>query len=183
MPDAIVQINRGIELDPHSSPAYQALTVASSTPGHLEEALAAAQRAVELGPGDAEAWLFHAQALMPIRAPELSLASAQRALEMNPIPPTYFQAIHAKALWVNGRHDDALREARACTRRAPLYNDCRFVQLLVNAQKGDLALAREQLDVLQRSRASASTYCDRLTGVADLVAQCVKWALAGGMSQ
>jgi TolB-like protein/DNA-binding winged helix-turn-helix (wHTH) protein len=182
MPEAIAQINRGIELDPYSSAAHQALAVALGMPQTREQALAAAQRAVELAPGDAEAWLFLAMTMLPLRPPEQALAAAERAMEMNPIPPTYFLSVYARALWANGHDEAALREAQACNRRAPLYNDCRFVQLMVHASRGQFDQASEHLVVLKRSEQRADAYCTANATSADRASQCRKLAVAAGLT-
>jgi TolB-like protein/DNA-binding winged helix-turn-helix (wHTH) protein len=183
MPEAIAQINRGIELDPHSSTAHQALAVAYGTPNHHEESLAAAQRAVELGPGDAEAWLFQAWAMMPLREPALALASVERAWEMNPLPPTYFQATYAQVLWTNGRLDDAFREAQACNRKVPIYGQCAFVQMIVLAQRGDLEGARGHLAVVQRGGGGQREWCGGVAGSREVKATCHKLASAVGLAE
>ena len=181
MPEAIAQINRGIELDPYSSTAYEALKSANDTSGHEREALAAAERAIELGPGDAEAWLFYADAALKVRPAADAMPPILRALEMNPIAPVYFDAVHAKVLWGNGQADAALQRAEACARRAPLYSDCRLVLLLGYAAKGQIDRAREQVGVLQGAQMLRRRGCSLWAGSPAVVATCLELATAGGL--
>jgi DNA-binding winged helix-turn-helix (wHTH) protein/TolB-like protein len=183
MHEAIAQINRGIELDPYSSTAYEALKSAYDTGGHEQEALAAAQRAIELGPGDAEAWLWYADAALKVRPAGEALPPILRALEMDPIAPVYFDAVSAKVLWGNGRADAALQKAEACARRAPLYSDCRFVQLLGYAEKGQIDRAREQVGVLQGAQMLRKRGCSLWAGSPAVVAKCLELATAAGLPE
>ena len=185
MPEAIAQINRGIELDPNASGAWQALMVAYvGVPGANEQALAAAQRAIELGPGDAEAWLFHSIALLGARPPAEALQSVERAMTMNPIPPVYFTAIHAQVLWPNEQYDAARREAEECLRKAPQFRPCRVVLIVVEGELGGVDAARTQLAALgvQAKGYSATLACaPQYQGSASVYERCVKWTRAAGL--
>jgi tetratricopeptide (TPR) repeat protein len=183
MPEALAQIHRGIELDPNSSTAYQALKAALDVGGHEEEMLAATQRAIDLGPGDAEAWLWHADAALKVRPAAEVMPLILRALTLNPIAPVYFDAVHAKVLWGNGQADAALREAEACTRRAPRLSDCRLVQLLAYAQMGRLDRAREQVEVLELAQTGGRHGCRAWAGAPAVVANCLELATAAGLPE
>ncbi|MDM0114375.1 winged helix-turn-helix domain-containing protein [Variovorax sp. J22R133] len=185
MPEAVAQINRGIELDPNASGAWQALMVAYvGIPGANEQALAAAQRAIELGPGDAEAWLFHSIALLGARAPAEALRSVERAMAMNPIPPVYFTAIHAQVLWPNEQYEAARRTAEDCLRKAPLYRPCRVVMIIAEGELGGIDAARAQFAALgvQANGYSATLACaPQYQGSAPVFERCVKWMRAAGL--
>jgi hypothetical protein len=95
----------------------------------------------------------------------------------------YFDAVYAKVLWGNGRPDAALQQAEACARRAPLYSDCRFVQLLAYAQKGQIDRAREQVEVLQRAQMLRRRGCGFWAGSPVVVAKCLELATAAGLPE
>jgi len=181
MPEAVTQINRGIALDPHSSAAYTALSV-SLIAIDRAASLAAAARAVELGPSDADAWIFLSLAMAAQRPAPDALAAAEKAIALNPFPPAYFQATYAYVLWMNGRHEEALQRALACSREAPRYPMCAFVQLLVHVQHGDLEAARQQHAVLGTNGGTASAWCGGFAGAPEVSAACRSLLISAGMA-
>lgn len=180
--EAIAQANRSIELDGSNPLAWSALSVALQLADRHEESLTAAHKATELGPGDAEAWLFYARALLVVRPPAQALAAVERALAMNPIPPVYFQGIHASVLWGNDLAEEALREADACLRRAPLFATCRHVRLQLLAETGRSEEARAEAVSLGQQGIRYESACLRWAGSAANAERCQRHSRAAGLS-
>ena len=141
MPQAVAQINRAIALDPGLPQAYQALALVSPP----EAALLNARRAVALGPGDGDNLMALASALtLNGDAPE-ALVQIDRALALNPYRPAYFLQRRAIALWMLGRHEEALADATECVERAPLLATCPLILVAALETLGRHAQATERM--------------------------------------
>jgi hypothetical protein len=77
-------------------------------------------------------------------------------------------------LWGNGQSAAALQQAEACARRAPLFSDCRFVELLAYAERGELDRARAQVEVLGHAQFTRRRGCSSWAGSPAVVTRCLE---------
>lgn len=147
--EVLAQIRRAIELQPGLPVAYLALSQAQSRAGDLDAALAAALQACRLSPNDAECFHNLGAAQLQLGQIEPALGNLEQAMNRNPLPPAYFPAFHATALWANRRFEEAIRVADDCLARAPDFWRCRQDRIAALVELGRLPEAREEAALLQ----------------------------------
>lgn len=150
--EALVQIDRALQLDPQLPLAHQARAVTLRAMNRVPEALRAAETAVRLAPGDADNVAILAFVRVAVGRVDDARAAIDKALPMFPIPPAYVTLFDAEVRWAARDFERALAQANDCLERAPRYSFCRFVRMMVLAEMGrldeaqrDAAHLREQV--------------------------------------
>lgn len=151
LPTAIARVRTGIKLDPTLALGYQALSMALSLNGELDDALIAAERAVVLGPGDADNLNFLSRIQLLVGRYDAALSNVKRAIELNPRAPPFYFAQHVRALYALDHFDEASIAARAAVLAFPGNTGAVLVGAAADVARGALGQAKAAIaSVLER---------------------------------
>ena len=145
--EALLALNRALELNPQHGVAYQALAAAHGRRGEYAQALEYAERATQLEPTDHQAWSNKGYSLLKLQRPAEAVPAFETALRLK---PDFSNA------WINlGEAKLAQRQAgeaivalRKALELSPGASDARLYLASAYVSTGQFALAREQLTPL-----------------------------------
>lgn len=134
--DALVLINRAVELAPTDGVIHSNRGNILKELGRYEEALIAFDRAIKLAPNYAEAYNNKGNVLQELYRYEDALEWYDRAIDFN---PQYAEAYSNKgnALKLLDRHEEALKNYHAATTINPQYFDAYWHKALTQLRNGD----------------------------------------------
>ncbi|HEX6114461.1 MAG TPA: hypothetical protein VFZ10_19365 [Geminicoccaceae bacterium] len=108
---ALQAARKAVELAPRNALAHQALLLAHSFRGEVEQAVAVGDRAVALSPNNSDILATHGLRLALSGQWERGLALVQEAIARTPAPPGWYHTAAAVNWYRQGRYDEALEEA------------------------------------------------------------------------
>ena len=134
--DALVLINRAVELAPTDGVIHSNRGNILKELGRYDEALIALDRAIKLAPNYAEAYNNKGNVLQELYRYEDALEWYDRAIDLN---PQYAEAYSnmGNALKLLDRHEEALENYHAATTINPQYFDAYWHKALTQLRNGD----------------------------------------------
>ncbi len=140
-------VQQAIEAAPDDVRPYAALRAIEFARGNPEGGVAAAEKALKMAPSDSYCRATLAFALVSASRPEEALAQMARAARDIPNPPGWLAQSRIHALFMLGREEEALEEARATLARLP---DLYSAPVMNAALAADLGLAAEAKALCKR---------------------------------
>jgi tetratricopeptide (TPR) repeat protein len=139
--EAIVRLQKSLEIDPDLSEGYFNLANLLVQSGRVQEAEPALARALIADPYDAAAYDLSGQVMAMKRETEAALYDFQKAVQLRPGYPPYLYD-HALVLVQAGRYDEAKSQIQAAIQSNPDYAEAREVlgALYVREKQPDLAI-------------------------------------------
>ena len=137
--------SRAIKLNPRLGRSYSVLALLQMLDGEHATSLETAQQAVSVTPNSAEAYLNLAVVQIYSGRHEEALETFAKVIQLNPKPPAYVHEYRALALYLGGRHDEALTALEQVT--TPTKSDLHLELLAAaNAQLGRIDKAKTVVD-------------------------------------
>jgi adenylate cyclase len=158
---AAAAARQGLTLDPDNAGACYILAMCSAHGDDADAAHEFARRAIELNDNFAPGHFAFAVASLYLGRAEEALAAVDRALRLSPSDPQAFawRAQRASALYLLGRHAEAVEAARQSLAQRWFHTACRVLAASY-AQQGLLEPARAAVDALLASDQAEKTIAE-----------------------
>jgi TolB-like protein len=148
--EALALAQRSVELDPDSSFCLGRLAFVLLLNQAWDQALATARAGVRANPSAAGSRYFYGAALTHAGDPIEAEREIRLALLLDPFHPLGWRASLGRALWVDGRPEEALAELRFCATQMPGYTPCLHTLATAATEAGEIEEARAAVRGLLR---------------------------------